>query len=272
MNLLKLFLASSFIFLTGCQTFFHKYPSKNELQTVYVSSDYVNKTKYSSPRDKTLKDAQVVIGLSRNDASATGFMLSDLTLAFDIINITSKSKAVSDQLDFLKTQKFDKLVKSQLEKKLSASDSSIEVINKNNANFLLVPFVFISASPDDFHLDFTIGVNIKNEVRMYHYRSKHFETVKDINEEEFNQISEVAFDKILTLILNDMDNKIDYLAQDKSLEEKCIPLSGKTWAKIGFAVKVNYNYVKNEKNECIANLKDSFGVEFSGYPHVFIFE
>lgn len=43
-------------------------------------------------------------------------MLSDLTLAFDIINITSKTKEVSDQLDFLKTQKFDKLVKSQLEK------------------------------------------------------------------------------------------------------------------------------------------------------------
>ena len=35
--------------------------------------------------------------------------------------------------------------------------------------------------------------------------------------------------------------------------------------------KRSYTF-KNEKNECIANLKDNFGVEFSGYPHVFIFE
>lgn len=192
-------------------------------------------------------------------------------MAYDIANIATRTTKISNRLVFLKTKKFDELVKLELEQKLKEDNIQITVIDQKNADFKIISSVFISASKNDFYLDFTGAVNIQNQARMYHYRSRQFKRIEEIEENLFNQISLVAFYKILDLILLDLNNKINYSIQDRNLQERCIPILGKTWEKIGLFMTVNYNYIKNDQNLCIANLKDNFGVEFSGYPHVYIF-
>ncbi|ESK55875.1 hypothetical protein [Acinetobacter tjernbergiae] len=257
--------------LLGCTGPLKKYPSFTTQNTISISSEEVNKVRYGRVIDKSIPNAQILIGqspLQTNSGVVIGGPLDGLIIAEFFSNISRTNNKTNNQLDFLKTLKFSSTVEEKIRQQFSEKDIPLKVIDSQNADMKIIPFVFISSSTNDFFLDFTLTTEIKNKVKFYRYRDRSFTEMKNINKEKFLKISDNAFNQLIDIFILDLNNHLDIKKLDTALQSKCEKISGKSWGKVGTFNKVSFHFIHNDQDRCIATLKDSVGIE---YPQVYIF-
>ncbi|WP_111885608.1 hypothetical protein [Acinetobacter sp. CFCC 11171] len=260
----------SFVPLTYAMSPLTKLPQLNNEMTISVSSDSISKFRYGAMRDKSLPNAQVLIGLPPTVGGTMGLPFAEvigLTIAH---NNVSNSKTANRGL-FLQQKKFDQLVTEKLKIKLMTSNPSFVFNNNEKTDIQLIPYVFVSSDKTKFYIDFTIAMDINKKTRMYRYRSEHFSAITEIDEDSFDEVSTYAFDRIFDLLFTDLSGILDFSQQDLELQVRCEKISGKKWGVIS-PFNVNFKYIKNPENLCIANVRDTLGVEFMAYPMVYIIE
>lgn len=248
-----------------------KLPPLNHEMTISVSSDSVSKFRYGAMRDKSLPNAQILIGLPPTvDGVTPGLMFVEF-IALSVATNNMSNANTSNSILFLHQKKFDKVVTEKLQAKLLKSSPTFIFSDAQKTDIKLTPFVFISSDKNKFYLDFTIATDINKKTRLYRYRSEHFSEATSINEEKFDEIASYAFDRIFDLMFMDMSGVLNFSQKDMELQQKCEKISGKKWG-VSSPFNINFKYIKNPNNLCIANVRDTLGIEFMAYPMVYIIE
>lgn len=250
-----------------------KLPQLNNEMTISVSSDSISKFRYGAMRDKSLPNAQVLIGLPPTIGGAmplAGAFFVDL-IALNIASNNVSNSKTSNRALFLRQKKFDQLVQEKLKTKLITSNPSFIFSDAEKTDIKLTPFVFVSSDNNKFYLDFTIATDINKKTRLYRFRSEHFPEVTTIDENSFDKVAFYAFDRIFDLMFADLSGILDFSQQDLELQATCEKISGKKWG-VSSPFNINFKYIKNPENLCIANVRDTLGAEFIAYPMVYIIE
>lgn len=244
------------------------YPTYTAENTISISSNAISKARYGKPADKSIANSQVLIGPSPINPPNSGIApLTSLitTIAF---SGTGANKGTYNKLNFLNSLNFSNQVEERIKQNFPEQNFHLKIIHSDQPDLKIIPFVFISSSPKDFFLDFTLVSEIKNKIKLYKYRDRSFNKVEDINEEKFRVIADTALNELVELLAMDLNKEIDLKKLDQNLQTKCEKISGKTWGKITPINKVNFYFIENKKNYCIAALKDGLGGTF---PQVYIF-
>ncbi|KXZ63147.1 hypothetical protein [Acinetobacter venetianus] len=257
--------------LCACAGPLKNYPNFTTQNTISISSEEVNKVRYGRVIDKPVPNAQVLIGVSPLKMSSTvvlGGPLDGLILSEFFSSIGSSNGKTSNKIDFLNTLKFSSRVEEEIKQKFHEKNIPLKIVHSEKPDLKITPFVFISSSANDFFLDFTLTTEIKNKIKFYKYRDRTFNVQKNINKNQFLEISDIAFKQLIDTFILDLNNQLDTKEIDPALQTKCENISGKTWGKNGAFNKINFNFIKNNQNHCIATLKDAVGIE---YPQIYIF-
>lgn len=250
-----------------------KIPLINNEMTISVSSESISKFRYGAMRDKSLPNAQVLIGLPPTIGGAMptpGPLFAEI-IGLSIANNNVSNAKTANRSLFLQQKKFDQLVTEKLKKKLITSSPSFVFSIDEKTDIKLIPYVFVSSDKNKFYLDFTIAMDINKKTRMYRYRSEHFSVITEIDEKRFDEVASYAFDRIFELMFTDLSDVLDFSQQDSELQASCEKISGKKWG-VNSPFNINFKYIKNPKNLCIANVRDTLGAEFIAYPMVYIIE
>lgn len=256
--------------LTHAMSPLTKLPSINNEMTISVSSESISKFRYGAMRDKSLPNAQVLIGLPPTIGGTMGLPFAEV-IGLTIINNNVSNAKTANRGIFLQQKKFDQLITEKLKTKLMTSSPSFIFNNYEKTDIKLIPYVFVSSDKNKFYLDFTIAMDINKKTRMYRYRSEHFSAITEIDEKRFDEVASYAFDRILELMFTDLSGVLDFSQQDSELQAICEKISGKKWG-VNSPFNINFKYIKNSSNLCIANVRDTLGAEFMAYPMIYIIE
>jgi hypothetical protein len=79
-----------------------------------------------------------------------GGPLDALVVAEFFSNISRTNNKTNNQLDFLKTLKFSSNVKEKIRQQFAEKNIHLQIIDSQNTDMKIIPFVFISSSTNDF--------------------------------------------------------------------------------------------------------------------------